>query len=840
VRSATSSVFTSTEIQDEIFMPADAKIPRTTYRLQFNEHFRLPDALALVPYLHELGISHIYASPLFKAVPHSVHGYDVCDFNQLNPEIGTEADLEKLVNALRDKKMGLILDIVPNHMGIASPENLWWWDVLKNGRASQFANHFDINWESSDEKLQGKILVPILGDSCEKVLERREMKIEKENGEFVLRYFENKLPLAPNSIPENISLEQLNSNRTALGELIQKQNYRLASWRDGDSKLNYRRFFAVSTLAAVRVEDEKVFNDVHALLRKWIERDWLDGLRVDHPDGLRDPENYLRHLRALAPDLWIVVEKILQPREQLSETWPVQGTTGYDFLNQINGLFIDSANEKSLTGFYSEFTGEPTGFCEIAQKKKRLVLETLFTAEVNRLVKLLVQIAVRHPACKDVSHGQLREALIEFAASFPVYRTYVRAAEDFAGENDFHFIKQAATKAKELRADLASELFEFMSDLLLLKFRGELESEFVTRFQQLTGPAMAKGVEDTAFYCLNRFTSLNEVGGDPGKFGVNAEEFHKFSQKQNSHWPHSMLSSSTHDTKRSEDVRARLNLLSEIPDEWSAMVLRWSKITACHRRGQWPDRNMEYLFYQTLVGAWPLPAGRALAYMEKSAREAGQHTTWSAPDECYENALWNFVVESLRDPEFTADVEQFTARLADAACVNSLAQTLVKLTAPGVPDIYQGCELLDYSLVDPDNRRPVDFELRRRLLAKIKRLPVEKIWEHRGEGLPKIWLIHKTLKLRARKKKLFSGEYKPLFARGKKSKHIITFMRGGGTITIVPRFVLGLKNWGDTFMELPCGQWRNEFTGERFTGSARLSELFKIFPVALLVGKEDG
>jgi malto-oligosyltrehalose synthase len=408
-------------------MSADVKIPRATYRLQFNEHFRLSDALALVPYLHELGVSHIYASPLFKASPHSVHGYDVCDFNRLNPEIGTEAELEKLVHALHKRKMGLVLDIVPNHMGIASPENLWWWDVLKNGRASQFANHFDINWESSDPELRGKILVPILGDEYRHILERCELKVEKNNGEFVLRYLEYKFPVSPNSISQDFSVEQLNSNPDVLGGLIQKQSYRLAFWRDGDLKLNYRRFFAVNTLAALRVEDEKVFNDVHALLRKWIDKGWLDGLRIDHPDGLRDPENYLRRLRALAPDLWIVAEKILQPKERLPDSWPVQGTVGYDFLNQVNGLFIDSANEKSLTGFYSEFTGEPTDSCEIVQKKKRLVLETLFTAEVNRLVELLVQIAARHPACKNYPHGQLREVLIEFAASFPVYRTYVRA-----------------------------------------------------------------------------------------------------------------------------------------------------------------------------------------------------------------------------------------------------------------------------------------------------------------------------------------------------------------------------------------------------------------------------
>ena len=814
------------------------QIPRATYRFQFNEHFRLADALALVPYLHELGISHIYASPLFKAAPHSVHGYDVCDFSQLNPELGTEADLEKLVQELREKKMGLVLDIVPNHMGIASPENLWWQDVLKNGRASQFANHFDINWESSDEKLRGKILVPILGDDYEKILERNELKIEKENGEFVLRYYESKFPLAPNSIPQNCSVEQFNSNHVALDELIKRQNYLLVFWREGDFKLNYRRFFAVSTLAALRIEDEKVFNDVHALLHRWIERGWLDGLRVDHPDGLRDPENYLLHLRAIAPHLWIVVEKILQPKEQLPTSWPVQGTTGYDFLNQVNGLFIDSSNEKNLTDFYSEFTGEPADSTKIAEEKKKLVLKTLFTTEINRLVEMLVQIAARHPAYKNFSRDQFREALIEFAASFPIYRTYIRAAENFVSAADFHFVNQAAAKAKKLRADLSPELFNFLSSLLLLFFRGELKNEFVARFQQLTSPAMAKGVEDTTFFCLNHFASVNEVGGDPGKFGVSANEFHEFCVGLQTHWPHSMLCSSTHDTKKSEDVRARMNLLSEIPGEWRETVLRWSKMNERHRQNNFPDRNMEYLFYQTLVGTWPISNERILAFMEKASCEAKQHTDWNERNPEYDSALKIFVTAALNDETFKNDLEKFVAPLAEAAQINSLAQTLLKLTAPGVPDIYQGCELLDFSLVDPDNRRPIDFEIRKQLLAEVKNLSVEEIWNRRDEGIPKLWLIQKTLNLRAQIDTFSALDYQPIFASGEKAGHIVAFLRGEKIATIVERFSTQLeKKWADTTLELPVGIWRNEFTGDFFEGILRLEQFFEKFPVALLVRK---
>jgi (1->4)-alpha-D-glucan 1-alpha-D-glucosylmutase len=814
------------------------QVPRATYRFQFNEHFRLTDALACVPYLHELGVSHLYSSPLFKAAPHSVHGYDVCDFSQINPEIGTEADLEKLANALRERKMGLILDIVPNHMGIVSLENLWWQDVLKNGRTSQFANHFDINWESSDEKLRGKILVPILGDDYEKVFERGELKIEKQNGEFVLSYFESKFPLAPNSIPQNCSIEQLNSNRAALDELIQKQNYLLAFWRDGDLRLNYRRFFAVSTLAAIRVEDEKVFNDVHALFRKWIERGWLDGLRVDHPDGLRDPENYLRRLRVLAPDLWIVVEKILQPHEQLPETWPVQGTTGYDFLNQVNGLFIQSENEKSLTNFYCEFTGEPTDSGKIVQDKKRLVLKTLFVTEINRLVEILAQIVAKYSPHQKFPHGQLREALIEFTASFPVYRTYVRAAENFVGANDFHFIKQAAAKAKELRVDLPPEPFDFLSSLLLLLFHGGLENEFVARFQQLTSPVMAKGIEDTAFFYLNRFASINEVGGDPGKFGVSTEAFHDFCGELQTRWPHSMLCTSTHDTKKSEDVRARMNLISEIPNEWRETVLRWSKMNERQRKNNFPDRNMEYLFYQTLVGAWPISPERILAFMEKASCEAKQHTDWNNRNFEYDNALKNFVTAALAGENFIGDLEKFISALTEAAQINSLAQTLIKLTAPGVPDIYQGNELWDFSLVDPDNRRLVDFESRKKLFAEAKKLSVEEIWKRRDEGLPKLWLIQKILNSRAQIHDFSTLDYKPIFARGGKAGHIVAFLRGEKIAAIVQRFSLRLrKNWADTTLELPVGIWRNEFTGEFFEGILRLEQFFEKFPVALLVRK---
>lgn len=809
--------------------PRAARQLRATYRLQFHEHFRLRDALALVPYFHALGISHIYASPLFKARAHSVHGYDVCDYSQLNPEIGTEAELEKFVNALHERRMGLILDIVPNHMGIGTQENVWWWDVLKNGHASKFANHFDINWHPPDPKLQGKILVPVLGDTLENVFAKYELQLHTKGGEFFLSYYDHTFPVAPKSIPEDFSLRTL----------LERQHYVLAPHWEGDEKLNYRRFFAVSTLAAVRVEDERVFNDVHALLHKWIERGWIDGLRVDHPDGLREPKKYLERLRNIAPDLWIIVEKILQPKEEIPNDWPVQGTVGYDFLNQTNGLFIDSKNKDALINFYSEFTGETTDACKSVQEKKVLVLKTLFTTEVNRLVEMLRQISVKHAVYQKFSREQFQEALIEFAASFSVYRTYVRPEENFINEDDCCYIKEAAAKAKKLRADLPAELFEFLSGLMLLRFCGDLEDEFVARFQQLTSPAMAKGVEDTAFYCLNWFASINEVGGDPGKFGVSAEEFHEFCRAQQSHWPASMLCSSTHDTKKSEDVRGRMNVLSEIPDKWRETVFRWSKTNERHRQNNFPDRNMEYLFYQTLVGVWPISIERVYAYMEKASCEAKQHTDWNHRNVKYDEALKGFIEKTLADKNFTDDLEKFISSLTEAAQIASLAQTLIKLTAPGVPDIYQGNEIWDFSLVDPDNRRLVDYEVRKQLLAETKNLSPEEIWNRRDSGLPKLFLIKKTLGVRKEMANAFNGNYEPLMA-----DNIMAFMRGGEIITVTPQFIQSGTGFQPVFsdrqdacptIKLPLGNWRDEFSGDNFSGEIAVANLFQKFPVALLV-----
>jgi (1->4)-alpha-D-glucan 1-alpha-D-glucosylmutase len=889
--------------------------PRATYRLQFNASFGLQDAIALVPWLSELGVSHIYASPLFKARPQSSHGYDVCDFHELNPELGTEADLIRLTSRLRQYDMGLVLDIVPNHMGIGGPENKWWWDVLTYGPKSRFARHFDIFWRSAGQGRIGKVFLPVLRDRYSRVLQRGELRLEFTAGEFTLNYFDQFFPMAPrsivhllrragrhckaetlrkltNSLSETVAgrsktagrlsrrdargpspqvllrrfcgeksavrkaitatLQQLNEDPESLDELIQQQHYRLGFWRCGNAQVNYRRFFNIAALAAVREEAGEVFADAHTLLKRWLDAGLIQGLRVDHVDGLADPGRYLQRLRTLAPRAWIVVEKILGKNEMLPASWPVAGTTGYDFSNLVDGLFVDPKGEKALREFYARFTGEPTDFPAIVRQKKRVVLQRLFGSEVNRLTKLLRQISLRYWRWRDFGREELAAALVELTACFPVYRTYIQPGarkaarrrscdqgtpETGCSEADITIIRTAVATAQEQRPEWA-ELLDFLHELLLLRLHGKREREFVIQFQQFIGAVMAKGMEDTAFYCFNRFVALNEVGGNPGRFGISPSMFHEDCRCRQARRPDAMLATSTHDTKRSEDVRARLSLLSEIPEVWSQTVTRWSAMNEGFRSGGAPDRNAEYLFYQVLCGAWPLSAERACAYMEKAAREARQHTSWCDQDRAYEEALRGFISRALSSREFIREVGQFVASLADAGWVNSLAKTLLKLTAPGVPDIYQGCELWNLTLVDPDNRRPVDFAVRQRLLGEVCSLLPEAIWARREEGLPKLWVIRQALNLRAQRPELFSGSgsYVPCQIQGAKAAHAVVFIRGGGAITIVPRLVLGLGvDWGATTMELPAGSWRNVLTGDqRAGGAALLADLLRRFPVALL------
>lgn len=818
----------------------------STYRLQFHRGFKLRDALEIVPYLAELGVSHIYASPLLAARCGSLHGYDLCDPTRINPEIGSEEDLAGLAAALRERGMGLVLDIVPNHMS-ASEENPWWWDVLKLGQASRFASYFDIDWEALEPRWRGKVILPILGDELESVLSRGELRIESGPRGFVMRYFEHRLPLSAESIkalgprPESALLE-LNASPESVGYFLGRQHYRLVFWRLGNQALNYRRFFNISELAAVRVEVPQVFADTHSRVLQWYRAGLVEGLRIDHPDGLYDPEQYLKELRKNAAEAWLVIEKILAEQEALPAHWPIQGTSGYDFLNRLAGLFIQPKSERTLTQFYAEFTHERRDFADVAHDKKRLALHDLFGAEIGRLLCLLDGLLTDQGLARVFSKAQAKEALIELAASFTVYRTYVRAEAGPPGRTDLHYLDEAAARAQQNRPEL-SALVDFLRDVLSLKKQGRGSSEFVMRFQQLTGPVMAKGVEDTAFYCFNRFVALNEVGGNPGVFGITAGAFHDTCRTALRKWPFSMLATSTHDTKRSEDVRARLALLSEMPESWISAVRRWSGLLEKYRPNGLPDRNAEYLLYQTLVGAWPLPPERAWAYMQKAAREAKEHTSWSEPDSAYEGALEDFLRRALEDREFTTDLEQFVTPLIEPGQVNSLAQTLLKLTAPGVPDIYQGTELWDLSLVDPDNRRPVNFALRRGLLNVLKGLTAEGVWERRVEGLPKLWLVWRTLSFRSQRRELFgqAGAYDPLYAEGERADNVVAFMRGGDAVIVVPRLVLGLKDgWANTGLVLPIGLWQNELTSAVIRGGKiPVHELLADFPVTLLSRRND-
>ena len=876
--------------------------PLSTYRVQLRPGFGFDEAAAIGGYLADLGITHLYSSPYLQAARGSTHGYDVVDPTRVNEELGGEEAHARFCRALGEKGLGQVLDIVPNHMAIKERRNVWWWDVLENGPASHYAFYFDVDWHPPQERLRNTVLLPILADHYGRVLEAGELKLVRRGGKFEIHYQDHRMPVAPPALdsllaeaarrcgspdlafiadalgqlplatavdresvarrhrdkevlagqlarlceerPEiaaavDAAVAELNADPDRLDELLQRQNYRPAFWRTAGHELDYRRFFDVHTLVGLRAEDERVFADTHALILRWLAEGVLDGVRVDHPDGLYDPRQYLDRLRAAAPEAWIVVEKILEPGERLRESWPVDGTTGYDFLNLAGGLFVDPAGEGPLTDLYVELTGQDAAWTELVREKKLLVLNELLASDVNRLAEVFLAVCERHRRHRDYTRFELRQAIREVAACFPVYRSYVRAAAGEVSPQDERSVEEAIAAAKSRRPDLSLELFDFFRDLLLLRIRGEAESELVMRFQQLTAPAMAKGVEDTAFYDFHRLISLNEVGGSPGAFGVSLDEFHRRCCEAGRLRPRSMLATSTHDTKRGEDVRARISVLSEIPEPWGRAVQRWREHNARHRRGDGPDRNIEYLLYQTLAGAWPLSVERAVAYMQKAAREAKVHTSWMQVNADYEAALEGFVRGILEDPEFTAGLESFVATAIEPGRINSLAQTLLKLAAPGVPDFYQGTEIWDLSLVDPDNRRPVDYGLRRRLLGELDRgMSPEEILGRMDEGLPKLWVIRQGLRLRCRRPAVFGpeGGYAPLYARGAGAEHAVAFLRGGEVAVVVPRLVIGLAgDWQDASIELPAGRWRNELTGEETGGGTLvLKKLLSRFPVALL------
>jgi len=815
-------------------IPGGMAAPRATYRLQFTPEFGFDAAAEVAGYLAELGVSHLYASPYLQAAPGSRHGYDVVDPTRPNEELGGEEGHRRLCAALAGAGLGQVLDIVPNHMA-AVPQNPWWWDVLARGRESRFAEHFDIDWDPPEPRLRGRVLVPILGDRYGRVLEAGDLRLDRGAGAPVVRYHEHALPVAEGSLAQPGPLDA-----DALDALLGRQHYRVAYWRAAAEDLNYRRFFDISTMVALRMERPEVFADTHRRVLGWVAEGVLDGLRIDHPDGLRDPAGYLRRLADAAPGCWVVVEKILEPGERLPEEWPVAGTSGYDFLNLVNGLFVDPAGEGPLTRLYVELTGADPDYGALVRARKRRAIDELLGADLGRLAGRFTAVCERHRRHRDHTRPELRAALREAMAALPVYRTYVVPEDGRVAQDDEAHVHAAIAGATAARPDLADAL-AFLADLLLLRVpgAGAPEAELVAGFQQLSGPAMAKGVEDSAFYVFNRLVSLNEVGGDPGRFGVSVEEFHRACAEAQERRPAAMLASSTHDTKRSEDVRARISLLSEIPERWGATVRGWMARNAAHRRGGLPDRDMEYLLYQTMVGAWPLTPQRALAYAEKAAREAKTHTSWLDPDPAYEAALAGFVGSLLADPGFEEELRAFVEPLVGPGRVSSLAATLIRLTAPGVPDVYQGTELWDLSLVDPDNRRPVDFALRRRLLAELDGLPPGTAMARADEGLPKLLVVARALKLRARRPEAFgeAATYEPLAVGGAHAGRVVAFARSGQTVTVVPRLVMGLGDgWGDTWVDLPAGRWRDALGGAAVGEGGRraLADLLAAFPVALL------
>jgi (1->4)-alpha-D-glucan 1-alpha-D-glucosylmutase len=858
--------------------------PRSTYRVQLTPSFGFDAVAGIADYLADLGVSHLYASPYLQAAPGSTHGYDVVDHHRVNEELGGAEGHARMRAALGAAGLGQVLDIVPNHMAIGVRENAWWWDVLENGPSSVYASYFDVVWDPPEAKLRNTVLLPVLGDHYGRVLEAGEIQVEREGGSFVVRYHDYAVPVAPRSLDtllalanERVQVDELESVAAAFGKLppawatdtesvrerhrdkevlrarlsqlcdeqpavakaidavvaeinadpdqldalLERQNYRLAFWRTAGRELDYRRFFDINTLIGLRIEDPQVFEDTHELVLEWVLDGVLDGLRIDHPDGLREPTKYLRKLKEGTSGAWVVVEKILEPGERLPEAWSglTAGTTGYDFLNRVGGLFVDPAGEAPLTALYAEVTGEPTDYEALVLAKKHKVMEDALAADITRLTALFVDVCEHHRRYRDYTRHELGQVLKETIAGFPVYRTYVAPGRP-ASEADVAHVTEAVEAARERRPDLDADLFRFLRDVLLQAVSGGVEEELVARFQQTTGPVMAKGVEDTAFYVFNRLVALNEVGGHPGHFGLSVAAFHDAMAEAHRDWPLAMLTTSTHDTKRSEDVRARISLLSQVPEQWAAAVRGW----LARRPG--PDPNTAYLFYQSLVGAWPWSEERAAAYMEKATKEAKVHTSWTDPNPEFDAAVVAFVGQVFSDGELLDDVAGFVGQLVAPGRLNSLAQALVRLTAPGVPDTYQGCELWDLSLVDPDNRRPVDWDLRRSLLASLDGgMAVEDVLAQSDSGLPKLLVTRTALRLRRDRPECFTS-YTPLTA----PDGVLAFDRGGA-VTVVP--VRMQPGEGD--VDVPEGAWRNLFTGEEVSGGpVPVGSLLGRFPVALL------
>jgi (1->4)-alpha-D-glucan 1-alpha-D-glucosylmutase len=918
--------------------------PTATYRLQFHSGFTFQQARALVPYLARLGVSHIYASPFFRAAPGSQHGYDVCDHNELNPEIGSREDFDAFSAALRAHGLGLIADFVPNHMGIERALNPWWRDVLENGPSSPYARYFDIDWQPPKRELENKVLLPVLGEQYGRVLENDGFRVEFAAGDVILRYGELTLPLDPRSTSallrraanamapapaefESIiaTIEHLSAHHETASEriaergrerhtirerlvrlcdgapavvdainavlaqfhdtadamrfdrldsLISAQAYRLSSWRVAGEEINYRRFFDVNALAAIRMELPEVFDQTHRLVFELIGAGHIDGLRIDHIDGLAFPRDYLARLREHGGDgLYLLVEKILGADEKLRTDWPVHGTTGYEFANQLVQLLVSAPELPQLAASYERFLGFRLDYREVAYRSKKLVTHTSMASEVNVLGHLLNRISESHRWYRDFTANALTAAVREVIACFPIYRTYLDPTQP-PGECDSRIIHRAIAGARRRNRAMEWTVFEFLRDVLLPPQDNahpvdeELRRTFVLKFQQCTGPITAKGVEDTAFYVFNRLAALNEVGGDPASPGATLQAFHRQNAARRAEFPHCLLATSTHDTKRSEDVRARLAAISEMPDEWSKAVRRWQTMNRKHLREiegeSAPDANEEYLLYQTLLGAWPLEGlsngnraeftQRIQSYMEKAVREAKVNSSWLEPNAAWEEAVREFAAALLASGgnRFPQSLAPLAERIAQTGCVNSLTQTVLKLTCPGVPDFYQGSELWDFSLVDPDNRRAVDYELRKRQLDQAVHARPRELLEHWRDGCIKMFVIHRLLALRRARPELFAtGSYDAIDAQGSFADKVITFERCGehaALLVVVPRHTATLgfppvgEVWADTKIAPAnaAAHWRDVFTERESSGEVLpLREIFGDLPCAVLVAARD-
>jgi (1->4)-alpha-D-glucan 1-alpha-D-glucosylmutase len=958
-------------------MKQPSSIPRATYRLQLNRDFTFNQAAEIVPYLSALGISHCYISPFLKARPGSVHGYDIVDHNSLNPEIGSREEFDHFVDVLHEHGMGLILDIVPNHMAVMASDNAWWMDVLENGESSIYSCFFDIDWHPLKDELHGKVLVPVLHDHYGAVLESGELKLafRCERGEFDIVYRDNRFPVNPREYPRilrhaaarlvaklgehNSDVLELQSLLTAFGhlparqeatsdlivernrdkeinkrrlaelcsrspeikqgieaaaesmngtpddsssfdelhELIKAQAFRLANWRVAADDINYRRFFDTNDLAGICMENENVFHATHRLVLELIGEGKVDGLRIDHPDGLYDPAEYFERLkRSIASaketsqepgseSSYIVVEKILTGSERLPQEWPVSGTTGYDFANLVNGLFVDPAAAARFDGIYRRFIDDEIDFDLLAYQSRKLIVRVALASELNVLANRLTKIALSKRKTCDFTLNSLRDALTEVVASFPVYRTYITSAG--VSETDVRYIRTAIALAKRRSPAANTSVFDFVGEVLLTRIAEGQDpgytkavTGFAMKFQQFSSPVMAKGLEDTAFYRYNRLISLNEVGSDPKKFGTRVDEFHVASQQRLRDWPHTMLAGSTHDSKRSEDLRARINVLSEIAPMWQLRAREWKrfnrKLKSEVNAVAAPSPDDEYLLYQTLMGAWPLAelsgekdqktfCERIENYMLKAIREAKQNTSWVNQNAEYENAVLSFVRALLMpsaENRFLKDFVPFERRIARLGLWNSLSQTLLKLTCPGVPDIYQGNELWDFSLVDPDNRRPVDYDRQQQLFGELQRQgnspnseSIASWIKSPEDGRLKTFVIWKTLGLRQQYPQIFQeGEYLPLTVESAKAEHVVAFMRrfeSKSTLIVVPRLIAGLLNereippagplvWEDTYISLPPGlakRCQNCFSGEEAEVQDQISiaKALEGFPVGLFL-----